>query len=266
MGTYKHLAGALLTGVVVVLGAGQARATIYTVNSGGLASGYTLRIDGHRVSGSVGAFKLTPHGGGPNFYTVCTDVGGTIYLGSSYNFNTVSFDGQNGLNPNWGFGNYGTGSVANPANAFAAIQNAAFLFDQYGSLLSGGSLAQKVALQLAVWEALYDTGNPDGFDFGDGRFEISRLGNYGNTAKTIALGWLDELGGPDQTQYEGSLLQVENYHGTPNINVQEMFFHLTETPQPAIVVPEVSTILAGLLLLLPFGASSIRILRRNRTA
>jgi hypothetical protein len=32
------------------------------------------------------------------------------------------------------------------------------------------------------------------------------------------------------------------------------------------VVPEPTTVIAGALLLLPFGASTLRILRKNRTA
>ena len=35
---------------------------------------------------------------------------------------------------------------------------------------------------------------------------------------------------------------------------------------PASAVPEASTMIAGALLLLPFGASTLRILRRNRMA
>jgi hypothetical protein len=34
----------------------------------------------------------------------------------------------------------------------------------------------------------------------------------------------------------------------------------------SVVVPEASTIIAGVLLVLPFGASTLRILRRNRMA
>ena len=33
-----------------------------------------------------------------------------------------------------------------------------------------------------------------------------------------------------------------------------------------MVVPETSTVIAGVLLLLPFGASTFRILRKNRAA
>jgi len=36
--------------------------------------------------------------------------------------------------------------------------------------------------------------------------------------------------------------------------------------QLVIVVPETSTVIAGALLLLPFGASTLRILRKNRVA
>jgi hypothetical protein len=36
--------------------------------------------------------------------------------------------------------------------------------------------------------------------------------------------------------------------------------------EPSVVVPEPTTMIAGALLLLPFGASTLRILRKNRTA
>jgi hypothetical protein len=47
--------------------------------------------------------------------------------------------------------------------------------------------------------------------------------------------------------------------GTIDISQIEQSFEETAVPEP-------TTIIAGALLLLPFGASTVRILRKNRTA
>ena len=44
------------------------------------------------------------------------------------------------------------------------------------------------------------------------------------------------------------------------------YFHLDDASVEQVAVPEVSTCLAGVLMLLPFGASSLRMLRKSRMA
>lgn len=239
---------------------------MYTIGNGGLESGWNLNIDGTSENGAlVGGIKLTPSNPLLAITSVCLDVKGTVYLGTAYNFVTVAFSGQDGLNPNWGYGNSGGGALANPSTAALAIQNAARVFDLHKAVLAAGSTQDRAALQLAVWEALYDTGNPLGYSFTatSGRFEASRSVYAGSdAARATALSWLnglyDSSGNLKPFQpYTGSLLQPLLANGQPNAAAQEMMGTLTAP------VPEPTTIIAGALLLLPFGASTIRFLRRN---
>jgi len=257
-GTLVAVVGAIVSCV------GSARATLYTIGDGGLDWGFGLSIDGISESGGVGGIALTSGSG--TIISVCTDISGVVYLGSSYNYVQVAFSAQgglDGLNPNWGFGNPGTGVLtpAQKAVASEAIQNAAYLFYEHQSVLTGGSVADKAALQLAVWEALYDTGNPLGFSFGTGRFDASGGSATETAALATALSWLTTDVGLDGTkshlQFSGNLLQAQDLSGNPQTGVQEMLFNLTP-------VPEASTVIAGLMLLLPMGVATTRIWRRNR--
>ena len=55
------------------------------------------------------------------------------------------------------------------------------------------------------------------------------------------------------------------FHVTLPVNCWPVNYPPVTTPKtPASVVPEPTTIIAGALLLLPFGVSTIRILRRNK--
>jgi hypothetical protein len=230
----------------------QANATWYTIGDGGLEWGWNLNIDGFQHGGGVGGIEIKPTDGlGNTYITVCTDISGNVTLTSKYDFKSIPFKGQYGLNPNWG---YKSDTTADPDKAYAAIQNAAYIFDKNKDVLYAtgtGSTVYKAALQLAVWEALYDTGNPAGFSFTKpGRFEASGS----SAAASIALDMLKAL--PSTTEYSGNLLQT--FIGTePNIAVQELIGILTPVPEP-------TTVLAGALLLLPFGVITLGKMRKNR--
>ncbi len=90
--------------------------------------------------------------------TECTDLLGTLQLGSQYGFDApVSFAGQTGIKPSWGANNNGAPPLPiDGASAAAAIQNAAQLF--YGNFsvnMVGGTVAdQRAGLQLAIWAEL----------------------------------------------------------------------------------------------------------------
>ena len=274
----RHAVQALAVGVAACLGIDQAHAVItYTI--GGtvgvdLEDGWSLTIDGaNDPRALVGNIKLIP-ASGPTINTVCTDVSGTVYLGSQYTYEVKSFASApaSGLSPVWGFDNGGvpydtTTKTYGPydhATANAAIQNAAYIFALHSSVLIGASLSDKAALQLAVWTALYDTGSGINWttEIASGRFHAG-VGTSGDgAALTTALGWLNSALGTTGTaahqQYSGNLLipNPEIQHG---LIPQEML--LTPTP-----VPEPTTILAGLLLLLPFGASTLRFVRKHKAA
>ncbi len=278
MKTYKSKLAvrALVIGAAAVVIAGEARATNYTIagtygapGSNGattdLESGWNLKIDSTSINGAlVGDIKLVP-AAGPTIHTVCVDIQGEVYLGQSYNYvlKTFASDPQYGIDPvGWGAANT-PGSPLNAASANAAIQNAAHIFALHSSALSGSNLSDKAAVQIAVWAALYDTGS--GLDWttalnfsSSARFHASNSGDA--AALATAINWLTtDLGSTGtlaHTQYSGNL-----YEPDPNYQHGHIAQEFLATPTP---VPEPTTVLAGMLLLLPFGASTIRHIRKQR--
>lgn len=271
----KKLVQVLAVGAAALLGAVEARATNYTI--GGtvgvdLEGGWSLSIDGTDESGYVGAIKLTA--GPVTINTVCTDIAGVVYLNSTYNYTQKTFAAAptSGIAPFWGSvntpGYLSThANVVNTASATQGIQNAAYLFAQYGSYLTSGTLSQKAAVQIAVWAALYDSGNSQDWatdlSYSSGttaRFHAAAPSGDA-AALTTAIGWLNSALGSDgtgaHTTYSGNVLYSSdlNANGT---KAQEMLYMPTPVPEP-------TTVLAGVMLLLPFGASAIRHVRKQKT-
>ena len=197
----------LALGLVAACAAGETKAAFvdYTIGDGGLVGGFTGILDGTSIDGGAGflagGILLYNTSGGPGlpstYTTLCTDIGGTLYLGSSYGFSAPAPFAPFGIDPpQWGAG---------PGFGAAAIQNAAQLFYQYGifgGVLSGSDANAKAGLQLAVWEALYDTGNVLGVGGGAGtRFQIT-----GGNATAIADANADLLGLTGLYNYPGYLL------------------------------------------------------------
>jgi hypothetical protein len=228
----------------------------YVIGDGGLEV-FNITWDGTTENGLVGGIKLTQqYAAGPNhqsgmpqvLYTVCTDVGGTLFLGYPYGYTQPqAFNGHTGVDPNWGSGNQN--AVVNSANAAAAIQAAADVFYHHSSVLSLGNTTDKAALQLAVWEALYDTvAGSSTYSLQQGRFKA----NSGDgLAITEAQLWLSQVN-PNAT-YAGSLLIPDPIpqYGLPP---QEVLYNITPVPEP-------TTLIAGALLMVPMGISGFRRLR-----
>jgi hypothetical protein len=248
--------------LAVPWGVSQARAsTTFTIGDGGLET-FNLTWDGTTENALAGGILLTRVSGSiPTFTSVCADIGGTVYLGQNYTYSDATvFNGQGGIRPSWGAGNAGilfdaswTGLTAGQqADASAAINAAACLFYQHGSVLTTGTITERAALQLAVWEALYDT------TAGGTTYDLDNSANHGRfyvssgdaDARALAETWLSEVTG---ARYVGDLLIPENH------TAQEMLYQVTPVPEP-------TTLIAGALLLLPFGASTLRVLRNHRTA
>lgn len=237
-----------------------ARASVtYSIANGGLES-FNITIDSTSINGALAGGILlnevssTDPSMPGSYTTVCTDIGGTLYLGQNYTYDTppTSFAGQSGVQPTWGDGTSGS--------AAAAIQNAAYLFYTYGQLTGtgiGGTTDQKAALQLAVWAALYNT-------TGSGTVAGTRFSVAGSsTAITLAENYLIDLNAQSDVGnfgYNGWLLTPDPAIGGINANADG------KPPQELLIgtpVPEAPTVIAGMLLLLPFAASTYRILRRK---
>ena len=246
---------AVVLAVACSISAASASVT-YQINNGGLES-FNVTIDGNSINGALaGGIQINKISGDtsmPSSYvTVCTDIEGTLYLGQSYEYNTpvTPFSGQSGVNPTWG-----TVNGATDGSAAKAIQNAAYLFYTYGQLTSagiGGNTDQMAALQLAVWEALYDT-------TASGSVTGTRFTWSGGDATVLndVSSWLSGLDG--HYGLTGYLLYPNPLSG---VNADG------EPPQELLIarpVPEAPTTIAGALLLLPFAASTFRILRKKHT-
>jgi hypothetical protein len=251
MKTTKQILSVLALAGVAIGGASQAQASYQyqIVNSeSDLVSGFNVTLDGTADNNIlVGGIQTAAQGpavpGYANFTTVCLDLKGIIYLGSTYTFNEVVYSGQNGLDPNWG----------NPTTAptgtasYQAINNAAFLYASHENLTSATDWA---ALQLAVWKVLYDTGTNGSVVWGNNsRFQV----NYDPTSAAWkeATNWIAAL--PRTQNYAGYLLQPTD------TSAQELIVGVSPVPEP-------STLMAGAALLLPFGASTLRFARRYRQA
>jgi hypothetical protein len=242
--------------LVVVAGiTSQVHATYYTIGAPNTPGGFNLTYGGTQIDGGnslVGAISLKPSFGS-TITTVCTDIKGVVYIGSQYNFVQGVFNGQTGYDPKW--------AALSGGNPATAIDQAAYIYQTYGNLLTAGSASQAAAVQLAVWKVLYDNGDANYDNFGAGVFTVKPT-NAGDstvlTAITDAKTYVDAAVAQNQ-QYVGYLLQPTDSNGNPTTDVQEMLYNITPVPEP-------TTIIAGALLLLPFGFSTLRIVRRNRAA
>jgi hypothetical protein len=189
-----------------------------------------------------------------NYFTVCTDVGALLFLGRSYDYNSPAtpFAGQTGINPMWGTG-------SNDGSAAKAIQNAAYIFNTFGQLtatgLNSANADLNTAIQLAVWGVLYNTDV-------NGQVTGSRISFSGENAAVSA--YLTSFGLGSLTgnyNLDGSLLVPVTLAGAALAN------NGNEQPQELLIrsVPEASTVIAGALLLLPFAASTFKILRKKHS-
>lgn len=261
----------------------NSEADLETFNLSYNSSGTTLNST---INGAlVGGIQISQSGNSAfhsSYTTVCTDVGNSVYLGSTYGYDLTTYSGLTGIDPVWGLdANNGINSTLLKGEQAKAIQNAAEIFYNNYALLSsgtsvtvtsglGGTAVDKMAaLQLAVWAAIYDTGL-------NGNVEVTSGGNGLSGTRFAASGG-------DAAAIADAALMIANLNGNYNLTgnllfpdpnttqgngdgnlVQELLMRTGDTT--ATPVPEPTTMVAGALLLLPFGASTLRMLRTRRTA
>jgi hypothetical protein len=233
-------------------------------------SGYTNPNTGNNqiIAGDdligIYQFTVTP-GGTPTlsspFYATCISPAGQLTTGNfTYNEETFA-QAEPGHNPNAWAG-------ANPVNGGYGIQNANYLYQLIApGIISGagpnGDIStyndEGAAMALAMYTVLYNStgygaynnafGGPGPFQITGGLSLSSDPGVYSDYETYLG----DVSGMTSDQAVTGGVLVPE-----------------VATSQDMILiggaVPEPTTIIAGALLLLPFGASTIRVLRRNRAA
>ncbi len=225
-----------------------------TYNNG---SGYTTE------SGGAGLFQLN----GQNLstsqnitiYTFCTDVGEWWNYGATYTYKSVQFGGADGVNPAW-------------QNTPASIQDASYLYNQYyvNNPSSINSAATAAGMQLAIWKVLYDANVNGLVNLGANGTATFASGNLQASFSTAAMNYAQTLlqdvnsargGSVNFGAYQDQWLMPVQGVGNDTLYPTQGMLYNTSTP-----VPEPTTMVAGALLLLPFGASTLRFLRKNRAA
>ena len=193
--------------------------------------------------------------------------------GSTHTYNVLSFSQANpGIYPSA----WATSTGPNPQ--YWGVNNAAYLWNAYGMGIVnntgnvGDQSQRAAALEFAVWTSLYNS-----MGYGKLGTTAAQVGPNYWAAPTSQMGsatdpnstlyWYNTYvnalttSGLNHAVYTGNVLEstIAVNGGAGSGGSQE--FLLLGTP-----VPEPTTMVAGALLLLPFGASTLRILRKNRTA
>jgi hypothetical protein len=212
---------------------------------------------GNDNSGGVFNVLTTPTGGSPNlgnFGTFCIEKNEFVAVfGSSYRYfiNDGAVAGGNG----------GQTLPNDPVTGLAKDRisiGTAYLYSQFRAGAIGVTAAQKTDLQLAIW---YLENEITSLDDGPGGLIGSGTAYY-NLAKT-------GTSTDDTTVFNASLgaygvVALNLFQDSNNNGIYDAG-DVAKQDQLGIV-PEPGTLIAGALLLLPFGASTIRILRKNRQA
>jgi hypothetical protein len=252
-------------------------------------NGVTLKYNGNNlVSGSaIGVYRFdqdltspatSPYTDEGDLYSICLSPGNFVNT-EWHTYDSLTFQVANpGNTPNpWAFDNNAT--PANKADdKVYGIQNAAYLyslFANYGALnplgvigstgTSSDKKARGLGLALAMYTALYDSST-----YGT----IGNLGLFtyqlnGDAISTAALSYRSQylavldgsLGVKNKiaTAIASGTLLGDVLKEDPESQYQaDQEFLLLRTYPPTPPVPEPSTIIAGCLLLLPFGASILR--------
>jgi hypothetical protein len=254
-----HLLGAAAAAVLLSSQIANAQVTLTLTDSSSRAkAGFAATLDGVGtvISGNelIGVYKFTKvPPGDANFWSVCLSPDGQLLAGT-HTYDQLTFEAaHSGANPpNW---------VGTSGNLYG-IQNANWLWREYRTTATSKDAGSGLAM--AMYAALYNSTAYGQVDTSaSAPFQVTTwAGGVGGAAKLNydtylaalnAAGSFNTSSGPDSDIYNGYVLRPQ-----PGENVGQDFI-LIGSP-----VPEPTTLIAGVLLLLPFGISTLRIYRRNR--
>jgi hypothetical protein len=185
-----------------------------------------------------GLFQAVTSANG-TFDTFCLSIQTTFSPGTSYNYNFSSTISANGIPPALSYITAGT------AYMYSQFLNGNA---NYGASLNGNTLN---SVQAAIWYLQGDlTGTVDPENGNDLAGLLTPILNQVQT--DTGMTWAQ---------------QAANGNGADEIVSMNLLDANGSIHQPQLgAVPEATTIIAGLLLLLPLGASTLRILRKNYAA
>ena len=203
----------------------------------------------------IGIYEFSASGLGPaTLWSTCTSPLGVL----DWSSHTYVLDGFSAASPGHNPASWAAGTEGD-----AGIQNAQYLWRLFSpTIIAGGNANQGAALELAMWEALYDSTSYG--VLGGTSFKVTTWATA--DAQTDYNTYLAALNftSVDNDLGLGSILRDSLYDSsggrqtTPGAG-QDFIYNVTPVPEPA-------TMVAGALLLLPFGASTLRMLRKNRSA
>lgn len=159
----------------------------------GVGHGASITVAGSARSGTFMAGELnwqwigtTPDGFAQSFYSYCIDVSNNLVDGQTVTPRSSS-----------GFTNGATDGGS----------KAAWLFNEYAAAIRANNTStantQAAALQVAIWEAMYDTSA----NLGDGTFRLTTTGSIRSQAQSY-LASLYNVGSSIYTQSVASVLEV----------------------------------------------------------
>ena len=269
--TMKNTQLAKAFAAVLVLGAGWSATASITMTftwTGSLwQDGYTANLNTGTYNGQViqsddaigiYAFDVAqnpaPSPSAPNpLYSVCLSPAGLLD-GGTYTYTAEPFNTATpGIYPS----QWAVGTGGQPYG----INNAAYLWSTYGSgILSAQDSTAAAALEFAIWTALYDS---TGYGkLGNSYFTINSLGGDTLTDYNKYLSGLTTSG--FSGGFTGDILEGTGAVAGGADSGQSQEFFLLQPASQLTPVPEPSTVVAGAMMLLPFGVSAVRIVRRNR--
>lgn len=205
----------------------------------------TLTEAGGNANGG-GLFQAVTSANG-TFYTYCLSIATTFVPGTTYNYAfSSSID-----------------AVVPPVVPTYITEGTAYMYSQFlqGNAFYGANLNATTLndVQATIWYLqglLVDSSGNYGTG---GMIDPENNANLSSLINAILPTLSADTGGLSTTQLES------NGNGAYGVVAMNLYGANGSIHQPQLaVVPEATTVIAGVLLLLPLGASTLRILRRNR--